>query len=1269
MQTNNSLQVSANGFVSLGRRYTTDVPNMGAGYDVLAPFWTDIDFRYSSSGGVAYSQHRNTDTDSFSQMIIEKTSSYISARANTIFYPNLVILVTWIKALPHPAYFYAYSNKTATFQLNLATNGHSTYASYIYDDGGMLWKDVIQNPHVGYSINGQILDMTLGQTGLYPYYRFDAVVGNTGRTGEWMWDVINFPLKILSPKHLILFYGEVNNFEINATSAYALTLTYSIHANGTSANVNSTTGKVSMYVNSSNVTIKFIVKDEQNQTIEFQPTITLCYCLNGASCNSSIENPNATSSNPLLTYAKCNCKLGYTGEFCEQGRMFPYKKTNFLQNTDDGYRLMTVNPGIQVGSTTHTQIFVSANGLISLGRQYTPYVPNMGSGYDVLAPFWTDIDFSYSSSGGVAYSQHRNTDTDTFSQMIIEKTGSYISARANISFSPNLVILVTWIKAFPYPASTYRNTNKTATFQLNLATNGRKTYASYIYDDGSMLWKDVGRTPHVGYSINGQILDMTLGQTGLYPYYRFDAVVGNTGRKGEWMWDVINLPSEPLILSPKHLILSYGEVNIFEIKATSPIGSTLTYSIHANGTSANINSTNGKVSMYVNSPHVAIKLIVKDEQNQTIEFQPTITLCYCLNGASCNSSIANPDATSSNRLLTYAKCNCKLGYTGAFCEQQEGKNSRFSRIYLRNNSTSIGLLTTALNQNKLLFQDVSANGVISLGRWYTTYTYVPNMGSGYDVLAPFWTDLDFRYSSSGGLAYSQHRNTDTDSFSQTLIEKTGSYISARANINFSPNLVILVTWIKAFPYPASTYRNTNKTATFQLSLATNGRKTYASYIYDDGGMLLKDVGRTPHVGYSINGKIIDMTLGQTGLYPYYRFDAVVGNTGRKGEWMWDVINLGGKNRLVCKDTSMEIYLDPRTVISNLTIATLRNSSCTMKRYLPSNEYGFVTGFKECGTTVVETASHIIYENEVNWRTVSGGITRSNVKKILFSCSMSRHSDVNVNQFTAPISMVNETDEGYGSFTITLSMFMAADFSAKVSGFPAIVALNSRIYFESLVTSEDQSVVLLFEKCVASPTMDKNNPSKYNLISNRCGVDSTLQFHSSANPHKARFSFQSFTFAGQNTAVFLHCQVFMCHKQSTDSRCTTGCQGNNIHRVRRSIDKQLQHQSTKTHSKSIERREIPVEYMPSKEISLSIGPLVQQSNDAKKANGPGDKAGNAKGFTAVHGMGVGLGVLGLVVIGFAVGIMSKRMLKKKKRVGVTNDAKQNSNEGFELEAQN
>ncbi len=53
-----------------------------------------------------------------------------------------------------------------------------------------------------------------------------------------------------------------------------------------------------------------------------------------------------------------------------------------------------------------------------------------------------------------------------------------------------------------------------------------------------MLWRNYTRPPHVGYSIGGSILDMVLNHTGEFQYYRFDSVIGNTGRKGQWMWNL-----------------------------------------------------------------------------------------------------------------------------------------------------------------------------------------------------------------------------------------------------------------------------------------------------------------------------------------------------------------------------------------------------------------------------------------------------------------------------------------------------------------------------------------------------------------------------------------------------------------------------------------------------------------------------------------------------------------------------------------------------------
>ena len=116
-------------------------------------------------------------------------------------------------------------------------------------------------------------------------------------------------------------------------------------------------------------------------------------------------------------------------------------------------------------------------------------------------------------------------------------------------------------------------------------------------------------------------------------------------------------------------------------------------------------------------------------------------------------------------------------------------------------------------------------------------------------------------------------------------------------------------------------------------------------------------------------------------------------------------------RVVCKPDAMEIYLDPAMTVTNNSLITLRNTSCTVKKYMPNNEYGFVTTYKECGTTMTETASHLLYENEVTWtdKSIAGGITRSGGRKILVSCSLSRFADTNLQQFNAPVTFINSSE--------------------------------------------------------------------------------------------------------------------------------------------------------------------------------------------------------------------------------------------------------------------
>ena len=114
---------------------------------------------------------------------------------------------------------------------------------------------------------------------------------------------------------------------------------------------------------------------------------------------------------------------------------------------------------------------------------------------------------------------------------------------------------------------------------------------------------------------------------------------------------------------------------------------------------------------------------------------------------------------------------------------------------------------------------------------------------------------------------------------------------------------------------------------------------------------------------------------------------------------------------------------------------------------------------------------------------------------------------------------------------------------------------------------------------------------HNVCLFRCPVDSTTQFHSSRANHKVQFSFSAFAFNSQLNNVYIHCQLFMCHKSSTDSRCSSGCQGNNLNRVRRS----LSGGNYMLEAKNREKRGVPEVYPPSKTYLVNIGPMVKEQS--------------------------------------------------------------------------
>ena len=79
-----------------------------------------------------------------------------------------------------------------------------------------------------------------------------------------------------------------------------------------------------------------------------------------------------------------------------------------------------------------------------------------------------------------------------------------------------------------------------------------------------------------------------------------------------------------------------------------------------------------------------------------------------------------------------------------------------------------------------------------------------------------------------------------------------------------------------------------------------------------------------------------------------------------------------------------------------------------------------------------------------------------------------------------------SDEGKGKFTIALKMFPDRKFLSPYmkSDFPVDVVLRQLLFFEVSVTSDDKRLSIRADRCYATPTQDRMNVLKHEIIKNR-----------------------------------------------------------------------------------------------------------------------------------------------------------------------------------------
>ncbi|XP_072049265.1 sushi domain-containing protein 2-like [Amphiura filiformis] len=193
---------------------------------------------------------------------------------------------------------------------------------------------------------------------------------------------------------------------------------------------------------------------------------------------------------------------------------------------NDGYRQINFTQGFPFYSYLFKTAYINENGLVSMltpVNQATWKEPfpidgtkdNNGDGMVdkegadarvIIAPFWANVDVS--EAGRVYFRQINDTEEDVLKRATEEVRTCFLPEG---DFTPSFGIIITWadVSFFGHSSST---TNPRNTFQLVLASDGRKSFAIFLYD--KIEWNagtESQGSPEYGKSSRGATVGFNVG--------------------------------------------------------------------------------------------------------------------------------------------------------------------------------------------------------------------------------------------------------------------------------------------------------------------------------------------------------------------------------------------------------------------------------------------------------------------------------------------------------------------------------------------------------------------------------------------------------------------------------------------------------------------------------------------------------------------------------------------------------------------------------------
>ncbi|KAK7094765.1 uncharacterized protein [Littorina saxatilis] len=195
-------------------------------------------------------------------------------------------------------------------------------------------------------------------------------------------------------------------------------------------------------------------------------------------------------------------------------------------------------------------------------------------------------------------------------------------------------------------------------------------------------------------------------------------------------------------------------------------------------------------------------------------------------------------------------------------------------------------------------------------------------------------------------------------------------------------------------------------------------------------------------------------------------------------------------------------------------------------------------YEQCGTTVTQNATHIIYSNAIFMDKTSqeGPISRVNQYVIKLTCEMPR--DATVGQGVQPLTET-VTQRTEGEFVVNLTIYQDRGFSVATPTYPFQLNLGDWLNAAVNLKDIDSRLKLVVTQCTAKANgSDPDAPTKP-LIIDKCIADrATLETYMLSDV-KVGLRLQSFVFVNYPLVV-LECEAIVCLNSEATAECDRSC---------------------------------------------------------------------------------------------------------------------------------